>query len=178
MEDEILTLEALHGIQTDPEAETKVAQALGVPQGTYNSQPALTMRLQTADDDAQHPGRKSANFYGFFRGVGVIEGDGDEKTLMNPQPAGRAAFTVSWEYQDGVDFETKEVKVGKPDLQSKLWFQACKVYRQANQLAPKAVVQVPDVLTYLEKYSVAVRFIYLDGRDEPLAVAISRAKEV
>ena len=172
-----LTLEALHGIQTDPEAETKVAQALGIPAGTYNSTPSLTLTLQVAPEDSQHPGRKSARFYGFFRGVGIREEGEGEQPLMEPQPAGRAGFTLSWEYEDGIDFKTKEVKAGKPDNQSKLWHQACNVYRTANQLPRKSVVAIPDVLTFLEKYSVAVRFIYLDGRDEPLAVAISRAKE-
>lgn len=170
-----LTLEQLHGLQTDPEAETKVAQALGVPTGTYNSQPSLSMTLHTANEEAQNPGRRSARYYGFFRGVGVMD---DEKVLLDPQPAGRAAFNLSWEYRDKVNFETKEVEVGKPDNMSKLWHQACGVYRTANQLPRKAVVAVPDVLAFIEKYAVAVRFIYLDGRDEPLAVAISRAKEV
>ena len=173
-----LTLEQLHGIQTDPEAETKVAQALGIPGGTYNSQPSLTLTLHTANEEAQHPGRKSARYYGFFKGVGVKEDVELGGAVLDPQPAGRAAFNLSWEYRDKVDFQTKEVQVGKPDNMSKLWHQACNVYRTANQLPRKAVVAIPDVLTFLEKYSVAVRFIYLDGRDEPLAVTISRAKEV
>ncbi len=172
------TLEQLHGIQTDPEAETKVAQALGIPGGTYNSQPSLTLTLHTANEEAQHPGRKSARYYGFFKGVGVTKSEGGERTLLDPQPAGRAAFNLSWEYRDTVNFETKEVEAGRPDNQSKLWHQACNVYRTANQLPRKSVVAIPDVLTFIEKYSVAVRFIYLDGRDEPLAVAISRAREV
>lgn len=169
------TLDQLHGIQTDPDAETKVAQALGIPAGTYNAVPSLSLTLRTAGEDTQHPGRKSARYYGFFRGVGVKEEDSD--TLRDPQPAGRSGFELSWEYQDAIDFKTKEVKVGKPDNQSKLWHQACQTYRIANQLPRKAVVDIPDVLTFLEKYAVAVRFIYLEGRDEPLAVAISRAKE-
>lgn len=173
---EEFTLDQLHGIQTDPDAETQVAQALGIPEGTYNSVPELTMTLRTAGDDAQHPGRKSARYYGFFRGVGVLEGEGRDH-LMDPQPQGRAAFEVSWEYRDKVNFETKEVQVGKPDNQSKLWHQACQVYRLAHQLPRKAVVEVPDVLAYCQKYAVAVRFIYLEGRDDPLAVAILRAKE-
>lgn len=172
------TLDQLHGIQTDPDAETRVAQALGVPTGTYNSVPELSLTLRTAGDDAQHPGRKSARYYGFFKGVGVLEeGEGPGRPLMDPQPQGRAAFELSWEYRDKVDFETKEVAVGKPDNQSKLWHQACQVYRLAHQLPRKAVVEVPDVLAYCQKYAIAVRFIYLEGRDDPLAVAISRAKE-
>lgn len=174
-----LTLEQLHDLQTDPDAETKVAQALGIPGGTYNSTPSLTLTLHTANEEAQHPGRKSARYYGFFKGVGVREDAKDATSeLMDPQPQGRAAFNLSWEYRDKVDFNTKVVEVGKPDNMSKLWHQACNVYRTANQLPRKAVVAIPDVLTFIEKYSVAVRFIYLDGRDEPLAVAISRAKEL
>ena len=170
-----LTLEQLHGITTDPEAETKVAQALGVPAGTYNSQPELSMTLRVGADDALHPGRQSARFYGFFRGVNVKE-EGSEEPL-NPQPAGRAGFDVSWDYRDKADFQTKEVMEGKPDNQSKLWHQACSTYRQTHGLARKEVVNIPDVLTFLQKYAVAVRFIYLEGRDDPLAVAISKAKE-
>ena len=170
-----LTLDQLHGIQTDPEAETRVAQALGIPAGTYNSAPALSLTLRTAGEDAQHPGRKSARYYGFFRGKGIKE-EGSE-TPMDPQPQGRAAFEVSWEYRDKVDFTTKVVQEGKPDNQSKLWHQACNTYRQANGLPRKSVVAVSDVLALLEKYAIAVRFIYLEGRDEPLAVAISAAKE-
>lgn len=170
------TLDQLHGIQTDPEQETKVAQALGIPAGTYNSVPSLSLTLRTAGEESQHPGRKSARFYGFFRGAGVKEEGADSP--MDPQPAGRSGFEVSWEYRDKVDFQTKETQVGKPDNQSKLWHQACQTYRVANQLPRKSVVAVTDVLPFLEKYAVAVRFIYLEGRDEPLAVAISKAKEV
>lgn len=156
------TLDQLHGIQTDPEQETKVAQALGIPEGTYNSVPELSLTLRTAGEAAAHPGRKSARYYGFFQ---------------SPEGQGRAAFEVSWEYRDKVDFQTKETQPGKPDNQSKLWHQACNAYRTANQLPRKAVVQVADVVAFLQKYAVSVRFIYLEGRDEPLAVAISRAKE-
>lgn len=170
---EEFTLDQLHGIQTDPDAETRVAQALGVPTGTYNSVPEMSLTLRTAGDDAQHPGRRSARYYGFFRGINVLDGD----VPMDPQPQGRAAFEVSWEYQDKVNFETKEVQAGKPDNQSKLWHHACQVYRLAHQLPRKAVVEVSDVLAYCQKYAIAVRFIYLEGRDDPLAVAISRAKE-
>ena len=177
MADEVeqMTLEQLHGITTDPEAETKVAQALGVPAGTYNSVPEVSMTLRVAGEDAQHPGRKAAHYYGFFKGAGVKEEGSDE--AMNPQPQGRASFDVSWEYRDKVDFITKKVVEGKPDNQSKLWHQACAAYRKANGLGKKDVVGIPDVLTFLGKYAVAVRFIYLEGRDEPLAVAISKAKE-
>ena len=172
---EQLNLEQLHGITTDPEAETRVAQALGIPMGTYNSVPEVSITLRVAGADSQHPGRKSAHFFGFFKGAGVKEEGSDE--LMNPQPQGRAGFDVSWEYRDKVDFQTKEVQAGKPDNQSKLWHQACSTYRQAHALARKEVVNIPDVLTFLQKYAVAVRFIYLEGRDEPLAVAITKAKE-
>ena len=169
------TLEELHGLQTNPEDETRVAQALGVPAGTYNSVPALILTRRTAGEEAQHPGRKSARYYGFFKGVGVKEAGAED--LMDPQPQGRAGFELSWEYQDKINFTTKEVEVGKPDNQSKLWHQACNTYRQANGLPRKSVVAYTDVLTYLEKYSVAIRFIYLEGRDEPLAVGITTARE-
>ena len=169
------TLEQLHGLTTDPEAETKVAQALGIPAGTYNSVPEISLTRRTAGEDTQHPGRKSAHYYGFFKGAGVKEEGTDEP--MIPQPSGRASFDVSWEYRDRVDFQTKEVVAGKPDNQSKLWHQAAAVYRRANGLQKKEVVEIRDVLSFLEKYAVAVRFIYLEGRDEPLAVAISQAKE-
>ena len=172
---EQLTLEQLHGITTDPEAETKVAQALGIPAGTYNSVPEVSMTLRVADADAQHPGRQAAHYYGFFKGVEVKEEGSD--TPMDPQPQGRASFDVSWEYRDKVDYKTKVVVEGKPDNQSRLWHHAAALYRRANGLQKKAVVDIPDVLTFLEKYAVAVRFIYLEGRDEPLAVAISQAKE-
>ena len=65
-ETEQMTLEQLHGITTDPEAETRVAQALGIPAGTYNSVPEVSMTLRVSPADAQHPGRKAAHFYGFF----------------------------------------------------------------------------------------------------------------
>ena len=168
-----LTPEQLQGVVTDPEQETKVAQGLGIPAGTYNSVPELLVNRREAGDEAMHPGRQFAHFYGFFRGAGVK----DEDIVLDPQPQGRAGFDLSWQYRDKVDFETKEAQVGKPDNQSKLWHQAAAVYRLANQLPRKAVVEVNDVLNYLVKYHIAVRFIYLDGRDEPLAVAISRAKE-
>lgn len=175
---EELTLDQLHGITTDPDAETKVAQALGVPAGTYNSTPELMMTLRAAGEDALHPGRKNAHYYGFFKGQGVREDAADSNSpVMEPQPQGRASFDVSWEYRDKVNFQTKEVVEGKPDNQSKLWHQACAVYRQANQLPRKEVVEIPDVLNFLQKYAVAVRFTYLEGRDEPLAVAITKAKE-
>ncbi len=173
---EELTLEQLHGIQTNPEAETRVAQALGIPAGTYNSAPEMSMTLRVGDADSQHPGRRSAHYYGFFRGAGVKEEGSD--TPMDPQPQGRAAFDVSWEYRDKVDFNTKEVVEGKPDNQSKLWHQACATFRKANGLGKKDVVEIPSVLAYLEKYAIAARFIYLEGRDDPLCVAISRAKEM
>ena len=172
---EQMTLEQLHGITTDPEAETKVAQALGIPEGTYNSVPEVSMTLRVGADDSQHPGRKAAHYYGFFKGAGVKEEGSD--TAMDPQPQGRASFDVSWEYRDRVDFQTKDVMEGKPDNQSKLWHQACATYRKANGLGKKEVIAIPDVLTFLQKYAVAVRFIYLEGRDEPLAVAISKVKE-
>ena len=172
---EELTLDQLQGVVTDPEAETRVAQALGIPAGTYNSVPEVMLTVRVSPDDSQHPGRKSAHYFGFFKGVGVKE-EGIE-TPMEPQPQGKAGFDVSWEYQDRVDFTTKEVLAGKPDNQSKLWHQACKVYRQLNGLDKREVVAIPDVLTFIQKFAISVRFIYLEGRDEPLAVAISRVKE-
>ena len=177
MADEVeqFTMEQLQGITTDPEAETRVAQALGIPAGTYNSVPEVSMTRRVAGADSQHPGRKAAHFYGFFKGAGVKEEGSD--TPMDPQPQGRASFDVSWEYRDRVDFQTKEVVEGKPDNQSKLWHHAAAVYRRANGLPKKEVVEIRDVLSFLGKYAVAVRFIYLEGRDEPLAVAISQAKE-
>ena len=169
-----LTPEQLQGIVTDPEQETRVAQALGIPTGTYNSVPELSATLRAAGEEATHPGRQSARFYGFFRGHNVQD---EDKNVLDPQPGGRAAFEISWQYRDKVDFATKEVQEGKPDNQSKLWHQAAATYRLANGLQRKEVVAVSDVIEYLTKYAVAVRFIYLDGRDEPLAVAISRARE-
>ena len=172
------TLEHLHGLETDPEIEKKVAQSLELPAGTYNSQPELSLTIREGGPDTQHPGRKSARYYGFFKGVGVREeGAPGERDLplMDPQPAGRAAFSVSWEYRDRVDYQTKEVQEGKPDMQSKLWHQACQVYRLVNQLDRKATVQVADVVAYLQKYPVAVRF--MKGDDSNIALAITRAKE-
>lgn len=170
------TLEQLQGLETDPEIEKKVAQSLELPQGTYNSQPELMLNIREGGPDTQNPGRKSARYYGYFKGVGVLEeGEGQDRPQMDPQPQGRAAFSVSWEYRDKRDFQTKEIVVGKPDIQSKLWYQACQLYRLVNQLDRKAVVQVPEVLTYLQKYSVAVRF--MKGDDSNIALAISRAKE-
>ena len=168
-----LTPEQLQGVVTDPEQETKVAQGLGIPQGSYNSVPELSVTRRAAGEDATHPGRQFAHVYGFYRGYNVKEDD----TLLEPQPQGRAGFDLSWQYRDKVDFETKEAQVGKPDNQSKLWHQACAVYRVANLLHRKAVVEVNAVLNYIQKYSIGVRFIYLEGRDEPLAVAITRARE-
>ena len=172
------TLEHLHGLETDPEIEKKVAQSLELPAGTYNSQPELSLTIREGGPDTQHPGRKSARYYGFFKGVGVREeGEPGERDLpfMDPQPQGRTAFSVSWEYRDHIDWETKVVTVGKPDNQSKLWHQACQVYRLVNQLDRKATVQVADVVAYLQKYPVAVRF--MKGDDSNIALAITRAKE-
>ena len=171
-----LTLEQLHGLETDPEIEKKVQQAMELPAGTYNSQPELSLTIRESGPDTQHPGRKVARFYGFFKGAGVQEeGEGRDRPLMDPQPAGRAAFSVSWEYRDKVDYQTKEVQPGKPDMSSKLWHQACQLYRLVNQLPRGETLQVPDVLAYLQKYSVAVRF--MKGDDSNIALAISRAKE-
>ena len=180
MADEVeqLTLEQLHGLTTDPETEKKVAQALELPEGTYNSTPELMLTIREGSADSQNPGRKSARFYGFFVGKGVkVEGEGpaSERELAVPQPQGRAGFAMSWEYRDKVDFQTKEVVEGKPDLQSRLWHQACQVYRQVHGLARGEQLNVPDVLTYLQKYSVAVRF--MKGDDSNIALSISRAKE-
>lgn len=172
------TLEQLQGIKTDPDRETKVAQSLGLPAGTYNSVPETTMDLQEAGPDTAHPGRRSAHFYGFFQGVNVLEdGEGRDRPRLDPQPQGRAGYDVSWDYRDRVDFETKDVLVGKPDNRSKLWHLACQTYRQVHGLPRKEIVEVPDVLNFLSKYAVAVTFRYLEGRDTPLAVSISRAKD-
>lgn len=171
-----LTLEQLQGIQTDADVERKVQQALELPAGTYNSQPELALTIRSGSEESQHPGRKSARFYGFFIGQGVREeGEGQDRPLMDPQPQGRAAFSVSWEYRDKINFQTKEVEEGKPDMASKLWHQACQLYRLVHQLDRKAQLDVPDVLTYLQKYSVAVRF--MKGDDSNIALAITRAKE-
>lgn len=177
----LYTVEDLKGIKTDAEVEKKVAQSLLLPVGTYNSQPELTLTIREGGPESQHPGRKSASFYGFFKGAGQVREEAPEgerpqdQPLMDPQPAGRAGFDLSWEYRDKVDFETKEVQIGEPDNQSKLWHLACNLYRLVNQLPKGTQLEVPDVLEYLRKYSVAVRFMKGDTRN--IALAISRAKE-
>jgi hypothetical protein len=146
-----LTLDQLHGIPTDPEAEKKVAQAQQLPVGTYNSVPELQPRVYTADD-----GRRNVKYFGQFLGTGEL--------------VGVKGFTSFW-----VSPDDRFKDDGKPDLKTRLMNQAVKVYRLAHGIAPTQVVDKGDVLTYLQKYSVAVRFI--QGDDTEIGVAISAAKE-
>lgn len=151
-----LTLEQLHGIQTDPESEKKVAQSLQLPVGTYNSTPELTLRLGVSGSEAKNPGRKYARYFGFFTGTGEMAA-----------AKGTAGFGLSWEPRYKED--------GKADLQTKLFAQATKTYRLAMGIGMHDPVEVKDVLEYVQKYSVAVRFI--QGDDDNIGVTISSAKE-
>ena len=153
---EELTLEQLANIVTDPELEKKVAQSIQLPVGTYNSVPALVRQITKAGPEAKYPGRASARYFGKFNGTGDVTG----KT-------GNAGFRLSWEprYNDE----------GKADLSTRLYTQACKVYRQAMNLEDHTQISLTDVLEYLGKYSVAVRFG--QGDDDNIAFAISKAKE-
>lgn len=147
-----LTLAQLHNIPTDPETDKKVAQAGQLDVGTYNSVPELQANIYVAED-----GRRNVRFNGQFTGTGLVAGKG-----------GFASFWVS------PDDRFKDS--GDPDLKTKLMAQASNVYRLVHQLDRKAVVDKAEVLRYLQKYSVAVRFI--QGDDNEIGVAISRAKEV
>lgn len=152
-----LTLDQLHGIVTDPDTEVKVAQAAQLPVGTYNSIPELALQVREAGSEAKNPGRKFARYFGGFTGTGDVAG----KT-------GKAGFNLSWEprYKDDT---------GKPDLMTKLFYQAKKTYCLASGIDPKESVAVADVLGFVQKYAVAVRF--LQGDEDNMAVAISQARE-
>ena len=154
MADEVkqLTLEELHDIPTDPETEKKVAQAGQLEPGTYNSVPELDARVYVADD-----GRRNVRYNGRFQGTGPVAGKG-----------GYAQFWLS------PDDRFKDT--GKPDLKTKLMSQAADVYRLVNGLDRKAQVDKAEVLRYVQKYSVAVRF--MQGDENEIGVAISRAKEI
>ena len=147
------TLDQLHGIETDPESEKKVSQSLQLPAGTYNSQPELQMTLGRSDKT----GRAYARYFGQFQGTGEVAA-----------ASGKAGFGLSWEPRFKDD-------TGKADNMTKLFNQASKTYRLAHGIAEHAPVPVADVLQYLQKYSVAVRF--MQGDDDNIAVAISSAKE-
>lgn len=147
-----LTLDQLHGIETDPESEKKVSQSLQLPVGTYNSVPELTMTL----GKSAKTGRAYARFFGQFQGTGEVAA-----------AQGRVGFGLSWEPRYKED--------GKADLMTKLFAQATKTYRLAHQIQGHDPVAVTDVLTYLQKYSVGVRFI--QGDEDNIAVTISGAKE-
>lgn len=148
---EELTLEQLHGIPTDPETEKKVAQAAQLDVGTYNSVPELDAKVYVAED-----GRRNVRYNGRFAGTGPVTGKG-----------GFAAFWLSPDDRFKAD--------GDPDLKTKLMAQACGVYRLVNGLDRHAEVDKADVLRYVQKYPVAVRFI--QGDDNEIGVAISRARE-
>ena len=169
---EELTLEALQGIVTNPDTETKVAQAAQLPVGTYNSVPELLLDIKTTGADAKYPNRKYARYFGQFNAVDDIfktEEDGSRgELLMAKGKGGKRSVSVSWEDRLKDD--------GKPDLWTKLFYQAKKVYCLANGISPKESVPVADVVQYVQKYAVAVRF--LQGDEDNMAVAISAAKEV
>jgi hypothetical protein len=158
VQEEGLTLEQLHGIETNPEAETKVEQSIQLPVGWYNSQPELAMTLgRSKARDGRPGGRAYARFFGGFT---PANGNGGGK-------AGKTGFAVSWEprYND----------TGKADLMSRLWVAAKKTYCRAHQIDEKASVPVASVLEYLSKYAVSVRFI--QGDQDNMAVQIGSVKE-
>ena len=156
-EPEELTLEQLHGLITNPEDEKKVSDSLQLDEGTYNSVPELSMTLRTSGERAKSgPGRKFARFFGSFVGTGDVVGK-----------KGKAGFAVSW--------EAHYDKEGKADLMSRLWLQAKQTYNRAMGLDPKAPAAVLDVLTFLQKYSVGVRFG--KGDDSNITWAITTVKE-
>ena len=150
------TLDQLQGIVTNPDTETKVAQAAQLPVGTYNSVPELLLVLKETGAEAKNPNRKYARYFGRFTGTGDVAGKD-----------GSASFNLSWEERLKDD--------GKPDLWTKLFYQAKKVYCLANGMGSKESVAVADVLTFVQKYAVAVRF--LQGDEDNMAVAVSAAKE-
>ena len=108
--------------------------------------------MYVADD-----GRRNVRFNGRFAGTGPVTGKG-----------GYAAFWLSPDDRFKDD--------GRPDLKTKLMTQAVGVYRLVNGLDRKATVDKAEVLRYVQKYSVAVRFI--QGDENEIGVAISRAKEL
>jgi hypothetical protein len=146
-----LTLEQLHGIETDPESEKKASQSVQLAKGTYNSVPTLSLKIGRSKT-----GRAYARYSGQFVGTGDVASS-----------KGFGGFGISWEavYKDD----------GKADLMTRLFNQAAKTYRLAMSLQEHEKVQVKDVLGYIEKYSVAVRF--MQGDDDNVALSISRAKE-
>ena len=147
-----LTLEQLHGIETDPESEKKASQSLQLPAGTYNSVPELTLTVGRSEKT----NRAYARFFGTFKGTGDVAA-----------AQGKAGFGLSWEarYKDDT---------GKADILTRLFNGAAKTYRLAMGLPEHGKVSVKDVLEYVQKYSVAVRF--MQGDDDNVALAISTAK--
>ena len=153
-----LTLDQLAAIPSDPEAEARIERASRPPQlvkGTYNSIPELSVSNVYTDES----GRRSVKYYGRFQGVDDVAGI-----------TGYGSFWMS------PDDRTKED--GKPDLKTKLMGQAMKTFRLVHGIAPTESVDKTEVLKYLAKYSVAVRFLAArDADSDPLAVANTAARE-
>lgn len=141
---ELLSLEQLANIPSDPETEKKVAQAAQLVKGTYNSVTPLLAKPYVGKPGSKNPGRIMVKYFGQFLGTGDVT---DEK--------GYAAFWVSTQAAFRED--------GKPDGMTVLYNDAKRVYRQAMGLEKDAVVMSQDVLAFLEKYPVAVNFSVSDG---------------
>ena len=150
---EPLTLEQLAGID-NPETEKKVAQSLQAKVGTYNSVPELALTLGRAKEG----GRQYARFFGAFTGTP----DGESEAITP-----RLGFAVSWEarFKDS----------GRADNMTKMWNDAKVTYRRAMGMERDTPVDRKDVIVFLQKYSVGVRFI--QGDTDNIGVAITTPKE-
>ena len=157
---EPLTLEQLAGV-SNPETEKKVALSRQLPVGTYNSVPELILTLGRSKAE----GREYARFFGQFVGYA------DDRTAYPEKLTGRVGFAVSWQYREKAD----KNGVIKADNMSKVWNDAQTTYRRALGMPRDEVVTDRDVVVFLTKYSVGVRFI--NGDQDNIGVAISIAKE-
>ena len=153
-----LTLDQLAAIPSDPEAEARTKQASRPPQlakGTYNSVPELMVSPVYTDDT----GRRSIKYFGQFTGVDDVAG-----------MTGYGSFWISPDERHKED--------GKPDLKTKLMTQAIATYQVVHGISPTESVDKVEVLKYLAKYSIGVRFLApRDAESDSLAVAITVARE-
>ena len=150
-----LTLEQLHDIPSDPEAEKKVKQSQQLAKGTYNSVPELIAKVYPSK---KIEGRMQVKYFGQFIGTGDVAGQkGYASFWVSPQAA----------YKDD----------GKPDNMTKLYAQAVATYRKAMGLPVDAQVGSKAVLEYLQKYAVAIRFSVSDG-DDNFVNAVTTAREL
>ena len=162
------SLDQLAAIPSDPEQEKRITQASRPPQlalGTgrkgafYNSIPELIVSPVYTDGS----GRRSLKFFGQFRGV-------------DAPVVGQTGYGYFWISPDDRDKEEKDG--GGPDLKTKMMNHAIQTFRAVHGVDPAVFVDKTQVLKYLAKYSVAVKFLApRDAESDSLAVAITPARE-